>query len=71
MESGYLVDQCIYGNAYRIDVDYENQQNGFYEKNDTRSAALSFSYQLGGIQQLPVKELRPVRRKRNARSKWQ
>ncbi|MDQ0967893.1 hypothetical protein QFZ20_003296 [Flavobacterium sp. W4I14] len=42
------VNDMFYGNAYRIDVDYENQHNGFYEKNDTRSATLSFSYRLGG-----------------------
>jgi len=42
------VNDMFYGNAYRIDVDYENQHNGFYEKNDTRSATLSFSYRSGG-----------------------
>ncbi|WP_293310196.1 outer membrane beta-barrel protein [Pedobacter sp. UBA5917] len=42
------VNDLFYGNAYRIDVNYENQLNGFYEKNDTRSATLSFSYRLGG-----------------------
>jgi len=42
------INDLFYGNAYRIDVDYENQRNGFYEQNDTRSATLSFSYRLGG-----------------------
>jgi len=42
------VNDIFYGNAYRIDVNYENQRNGFYEKSDTRSATLSFSYRLGG-----------------------
>ncbi|KQR72677.1 outer membrane beta-barrel protein [Pedobacter sp. Leaf176] len=42
------VSDIFYGNAYRIDVDYENQLNGFYEQNDTRSATLSFSYRIGG-----------------------
>ncbi|WP_431291696.1 outer membrane beta-barrel protein [Pedobacter sp. P26] len=42
------VNDIFYGNAYRIDVNYENQRNGFYEQNDTRSATLSFSYRLGG-----------------------
>ncbi|MCX2495400.1 TonB-dependent receptor [Pedobacter sp. PF22-3] len=42
------VSDIFYGNAYRIDVDYENQRNGFYEKSDTRSTTLSFSYRLGG-----------------------
>ncbi|WP_316805355.1 TonB-dependent receptor domain-containing protein [Pedobacter nototheniae] len=37
----------FYGNAFRIDVDYENQRNGFYEKSDTRNATFSFSYRLG------------------------
>jgi len=42
------VNDIFYGNAYRIDVDYQNQKNGFIEKNDTRNATLSFSYRLGG-----------------------
>jgi hypothetical protein len=41
------VNDLFYGNPYRINVDYLNQRNGFYEKNDTRSATLSFSYRLG------------------------
>ncbi|MEO7213368.1 MAG: TonB-dependent receptor [Mucilaginibacter sp.] len=41
------VNDLFYGNAYRINVDYLNQHNGFYEKNDTRSVTLSFSYRLG------------------------
>jgi hypothetical protein len=44
----FAVNDIFYGNAYRINVDYENQKNGFYEKNDTRNATLSFSYRLGG-----------------------
>ncbi|NMN36585.1 outer membrane beta-barrel protein [Pedobacter sp. SG918] len=42
------VNDIFYGNAYRIDVDYQNQKNGFTEKSDTRSVTLSFSYRLGG-----------------------
>lgn len=42
------VNDIFYSNAYRIDVNYETQRNGFYEKSDTRSATLSFSYRLGG-----------------------
>lgn len=42
------VSDIFYGNAYRIDVNYQNQRNGFYEQNDTRNATLSFSYRLGG-----------------------
>lgn len=41
------VNDLFYGNPYRINVNYLNQRNGFYEKNDTRSVALSFSYNLG------------------------
>eukprot|EP01133_Synstelium_polycarpum_P004841 gene4841-5628_t len=41
------VNDIFYGNAFRINVDYLNQRNGFYEKNDTRSVSLSFSYKLG------------------------
>jgi len=41
------VNDLFYGNAYRINVDYLNQRNGFYEKNDTRSLTFSFSYRLG------------------------
>jgi hypothetical protein len=37
----------FYGNAYRIKVSYLDQENGFYEKNDTRNVALSFSYRIG------------------------
>jgi Outer membrane protein beta-barrel family len=42
------VNDIFYSNTYRIDVNYENQRNGFYEQSDTRSATLSFSYRLGG-----------------------
>jgi outer membrane receptor protein involved in Fe transport len=41
------VSDIFYGNPYRINVNYLNQRNGFYEKNDTRSATISFSYRLG------------------------
>ncbi|RYE26471.1 MAG: TonB-dependent receptor, partial [Sphingobacteriaceae bacterium] len=41
------VNDIFYGNPYRINVDYLNQHNGFYEKNDTRSVTLSLSYRLG------------------------
>lgn len=40
-------NDIFYGNAYRLNVDYLNQRNGFYEKNDTRSVTFSFSYRLG------------------------
>ncbi len=41
-------NDIFYSNVYRIDVNYQNQRNGFVERNDTRSATLSFSYRLGG-----------------------
>jgi len=41
------VNDIFYGNAYRINVDYLNQRNGFYEQNDTRSVTFSFNYRLG------------------------
>lgn len=41
------VNDIFYGNAYRINVNYLNQRNGFYEKNDTRSVTFSLSYRLG------------------------
>lgn len=41
------VNDIFYGNPYRINVDYLNQRNGFYEKNDTRNIVLGFSYNLG------------------------
>ncbi|RAJ27214.1 TonB-dependent receptor [Pedobacter cryoconitis] len=41
------VSDIFYKNAYRINVDYGNQDNGFYEKNDTRSVSFSFSYKIG------------------------
>jgi len=37
----------FYGNAYRINVSYLNQDNGFFEKNDTRNIAMSISYRIG------------------------
>lgn len=37
----------FYGNAYRINVNYLNQQNGFFEKNDTRNISIGMSYRLG------------------------
>jgi outer membrane receptor protein involved in Fe transport len=40
-------NDIFYGNAYRLNVAYLNQRNGFYEKNDTRSLTFSFSYRLG------------------------
>ncbi|WP_412468676.1 outer membrane beta-barrel protein [Pedobacter sp. KLB.chiD] len=42
------VNDIFYSNVYRINVNYDNQRNGFVEKSDTRSATLSFSYRLGG-----------------------
>ena len=41
------VNDILYGNAYRIKVDYLNQHNGFVEKNDTRQVILSFAYKFG------------------------
>ena len=40
-------NDIFYGNANRIRVNYQNQQNGFYEKNDTRNISLAISYRLG------------------------
>ncbi len=42
-----VVNDIFYGNPYRINVNYLNQHNGFYEKNDTRAISVSFSYKLG------------------------
>ncbi|MEH3115817.1 outer membrane beta-barrel protein [Pedobacter terrae] len=44
----FSVNDISYSNVYRINVNYQNQRNGFTEKSDTRSATLSFSYRLGG-----------------------
>jgi hypothetical protein len=37
----------FYSNTYHISVNYLDQNNGFYQKNDTRNATLSFSYRFG------------------------
>ena len=37
----------FYGNTYHISVNYLNQNNGFYQRNDTRNGTLSFSYRFG------------------------
>jgi len=37
----------FYTNTYHITVNYLNQNNGFYQKNDTRNATLSFTYRFG------------------------
>ena len=37
----------FYSNTYRISVNYLNQNNGFYQRNDTRNGTLSFSYRFG------------------------
>jgi len=37
----------FYGNPYHINVNYLNQNNGFYQTNDTRTGTLSFSYRFG------------------------
>jgi len=37
----------FYGNTYHIAVNYLNQNNGFYQRNDTRNATISFSYRFG------------------------
>ena len=42
------INDIFYSNVYRIDVNYQNQLNGFIEKSDTRTATFSFSYRLGG-----------------------
>lgn len=42
------VNDIFYSNVYHIDVNFQNQRNGFVEKSDTRSVILSFSYRLGG-----------------------
>lgn len=43
------VNDILYGNAYRVKVDYLNQHNGFVEKNDTRQISLSLTYKFGNI----------------------
>lgn len=37
----------FYSNNYHITVNYLNQNNGFYQRNDTRNGTLSFSYRFG------------------------
>lgn len=37
----------FYGNPYRININYLDQQNGTYLRSDTRNFTLSFSYKLG------------------------
>lgn len=37
----------LYGNPYRIRINNQGQNNGIYQKNDTRTFTLSFSYKLG------------------------
>jgi len=37
----------FYSNTYRISVNYLNQNNGFFQRNDTRNGTLSFSYRFG------------------------
>ncbi|KIO75071.1 hypothetical protein TH53_22750 [Pedobacter lusitanus] len=37
----------LYTNPYRISIQNEGQNNGMYQKNDTRTFTLSFSYKLG------------------------
>lgn len=37
----------LYGNPYRITINNQGQNNGLYQKNDTRTFTLSFSYKLG------------------------
>jgi outer membrane receptor protein involved in Fe transport len=39
----------FYGNTYHLSVNYLNQNNGFYQTNDTRNGTLSFSYRFGNI----------------------
>jgi hypothetical protein len=38
------VQDILYGNIYRIYVDYKDQKNGFTEKNDSRMFTLNFVY---------------------------
>jgi outer membrane receptor protein involved in Fe transport len=37
----------LYGNPYRISTNYLNQNNGSFQKNDTRNVTLSFTYRFG------------------------
>lgn len=37
----------LYGNPYRININYLNQQNGGYLKSDSRNFTLTFTYKLG------------------------
>jgi outer membrane receptor protein involved in Fe transport len=37
----------FYGEAFHASVNYLNQNNGFYQTNDTRAETLSFSYRFG------------------------
>jgi len=37
----------LYSNPYRISIHNEGQNNGIYQKNDTRTFTVSFSYKLG------------------------
>jgi hypothetical protein len=40
-------DDIFYSNTYHISVNYLNQDNGFFQRNDTRKGTLSFSYRFG------------------------
>ena len=43
----FSATDLLNGNPYRIIIDNNGQRNGIYQKNDTRTFALSFSYKLG------------------------
>jgi len=43
----FTAADIFYGNPYRININYLDQQNGAYLRSDTRNFTLSFSYKLG------------------------
>jgi Outer membrane protein beta-barrel family/CarboxypepD_reg-like domain len=40
-------NDIFYSNTYHISVNYLNQNNGFFQRNDTRNGTISFSYRFG------------------------
>jgi len=43
----FSASDLLYKNPYRIDINNNGQNNGIYQKNDTRTFTVNFSYKLG------------------------
>lgn len=43
----FTASDILYKNPYKIDIDYNGQRSGFYQKADTRLFNLGFSYKFG------------------------